>query len=210
MEVQMQNSLPARPSLEQLKKLAKDLVKDHQDKQPDALALIARHLPALSGKSADDIVAYPFALHDAQSVVARQYGFPSWNELSDYIEKIQKADPAPQPDLDVAAKLRTILKSYQQNDYALYCSVMSEQMKAYVTRERFDGVCNRMAAFMKSAYETTYMGTVNRTGHPIHFWRMWVKGWETDLLVRMALNNSGLVSGLLFSDPFDTAINAKK
>src|SRR5882762_7706729 len=110
----MQNALPARPSLEQLKKLAKDLVKDHQEKQPDALALIARHLPALAGKSAEEIIAHPFALHDAQSVVARQYGFPGWNELHDYVDKLQQGEPAPTPGLEVAAKLRTVLRAREQ------------------------------------------------------------------------------------------------
>jgi hypothetical protein len=103
MEVQMQDSLPARPSLEQLKKLAKDLVRQHEEKQPDALARIGRHLPALVGKSALEIAAYPLALHDAQSVIARQYGFASWNDLRDHL--IRKTEPAPVAELGVAAKL---------------------------------------------------------------------------------------------------------
>lgn len=206
----MQISLPTRPSLEQLKKLAKDLVKQHGEKQPDALALIGRNLPALSGKSAEEIAAYPFALHDAQSVVARQYGFSSWNELHDHVEKLQQGGPAPTPDLDVAAKLQTVLRARELKDYELFCSVMNEEMKAYVTKERFEVTTERMDARFKAPYELTYMGHVNRLGRPVHFWRMWVKGWETDVLIRMVLNNSGLISGLLYSDPFDTAINAKK
>lgn len=207
----MQNSLPARPSLEQLKKLAKDLVKNHQEKQPAALDLIRRHLPALAGKTDEEIARHPFALHDAQSVIARQHGFPSWNELHDYVEALAKTEPTgPTPPLDVAAKLRTVLQAREQNDYALFCSVMSEEMKAFVSKERFEGGNHKIAAYFKSAYQTTYMGSVQRSGRPVHFWRLWVPGWESDLLVRMSLNNSGLIAGLLYSDPFDTAINSKK
>jgi len=206
----MQNSLPARPSLEQLKKLAKDLVKEHTEKQPEALSLIARHLPALKGKNADAIAAYPFALHDAQSVIARQYGFAGWTELQACVEGQQKMGSAPVPDLDVSAKLETVLRARKEKDYALFCSVLSEEMKSYVTKERFDVTTERMNTRFVADYELTYMGFVNRQGRPVYFWRMWVKGWETDILVRMVINQAGLISGLLYSDPFDTAINAKK
>ena len=206
----MQISLPARPSLEQLKKLAKDLVKYHQEKQPDTVALISRHLPTLSGKSTEEICAFPFALHDAQSVVARQYGFPSWASLHDHIERLQKGGPTPEPDLDVAAKLETVLQAREQKDYTMFCSVMSEEMKVFVTKERFDITNDRLSRYFEADYQITYMGSVNRSGRPVHFWRLWVKGWESDILVRMVLNGSGLISGLLYSDPFDTTMSAKK
>src|SRR5579871_4477689 len=135
MEVTMQNSLPARPSLEQLKKLAKDLVRGHEEKQPEALAQIARHLPELAGKSAPEVAAYPFALHDAQSVIARRYGFAGWNDLHAHLAAMEKAEPAPVADLEVAARLQTVLRAREKMDYALWCSAMSEHMKALVPKE---------------------------------------------------------------------------
>jgi hypothetical protein len=202
MEVIMTSSLPARQSLEQLKKLAKDLAKQHEEKQPDALALIARHLPVLTGKSALDIAAYPFALHDAQSVIARQYGFPSWNELSAHVGDVAKADPAPTPDLAVTAKLLTVLRAREKMDYALFCSVMSEQMKAAVPQAMFESVNQSMSAYFQADYRITYMGCMNSHGNPVHFWRLWVPGWDNDLLIRMVINSSGLISGLLYTPPF--------
>jgi hypothetical protein len=210
MEVYMEKSLPVHPSLEQLKKLAKDLVKEHAIGKPEALKLIRDHFPALTGKPEAEIVAYPFALHDAQSVIARQYGFASWKELSDHVEGKASQASASVPPPDVAAKLKTAFDARKQKDYALWCSVMSEEMKAFVTKDKFEAASDRLAGYFNADYRTTYMGSVNRSGRAVHFWRLWVKGWETDLLVRMALNNAGLISGLLFSDPFDTAINARK
>lgn len=206
----MQNSLPARPSLEQLKKLAKDLVKGHGDKQPEVLAVIARHLPELKEKAADEISAYPFALHDAQSVIARQYGFASWSDLHTQVEKMNGSDGGPVPDLDVTAKLQTVLRARETRDYALFCSVMSEEMKAFVTKERFEATNERMDARFKASYQIIYMGAVNRIGRPVHFWRMRVKDWETDLLIRMVINPEGKISGLLYSDPFDTGMGIKR
>ncbi len=206
----MSTSLPARPSLEQLKKLAKDLVKAHEEKQPEALALIARHLPALAGKSALEIAAHPFALHDAQSVVARQYGFASWNEISGHVEAQNRSgSAAPVPDLDVAGKLRTVILSRERNDYALFCSVMSREMIAFIDKERFEATNERMSVYLKPGHQLTYMGALKRSGRLVHFWRLWNEGWESDLLIRMALNAAGEISGLLYSDPFDTGINKK-
>lgn len=76
--------LPERPNLEQLKRQAKDLL--HSVRQRDAAALErARALPAFASQS-DDAIARAFALHDAQSLMAREHGFDSWNDLRAYIE----------------------------------------------------------------------------------------------------------------------------
>lgn len=202
----MSSSLPAQPSLEQLKKQAKDLLKDFTVLKPEALKLIRDHLPAFAGKTDAEIAAGPFALHDAQSVIARQYGFRSWKELADHVEGRVVTPAAPEPPPDVAEKLAIALKARETNDYALFCSIMSPEMIAYVTKERFEETSARMSTIMKAGYQVTYMGFVNHSGRPIHFWRMWVEGWETDLLVRMAINNAGKVSGLLYSPPWDSAV----
>jgi len=77
--------LPARPNLEQLKKQAKSLLDAAKARDADALRRFAI-LPSLSGKSPDEIAASDLALHDAQSAIAREHGFPSWNALRDEVE----------------------------------------------------------------------------------------------------------------------------
>src|SRR5258708_2515963 len=77
--------LPDRPNLEQLKKQAKSLLHAAQARETDALQRFAV-LPALSGKSIAEINATPLALHDAQSVIAREHGFPSWTALREEVE----------------------------------------------------------------------------------------------------------------------------
>src|SRR6185312_3238525 len=86
MEVCMPSrDLPARPNLEQLKKQAKSLLDASKSNDRDALQRFAL-LPSLSGKSVDEIAAADVALHDAQSVIAREHGFPSWNALHEEVE----------------------------------------------------------------------------------------------------------------------------
>src|SRR5438045_9053961 len=52
--------LPPRPNLDQLKRQAKELLQ--------------------AGKAP--------ALHDAQTMIAREYGFASWNKLRDHVEEV--------------------------------------------------------------------------------------------------------------------------
>jgi ankyrin repeat protein len=79
------SSLPNRPNLEQLKKQAKSLL--HAAQAEDAAALERfTALPAFANKSAAELRALGLALHDAQSVIARELGFPSWNALREEVE----------------------------------------------------------------------------------------------------------------------------
>src|SRR4029450_1770277 len=77
--------LPARPNLEQLKKQAKSLLDAAKARDPEALRRFAI-LPSLSGKSPDESGVSDLALHDAQSAIAREHGFASWNALRDEVE----------------------------------------------------------------------------------------------------------------------------
>ena len=78
--------LPERPNLEQLKKRAKSLLQDARAADAAALERF-RVLPALSSHSIAQLRGASLALHDAQSVIAREHGFKSWNELRDHIEE---------------------------------------------------------------------------------------------------------------------------
>ena len=78
--------LPERPNLDQLKRQAKDLLRDARARRPEALARL-HSLPGFAGRSDDD-VAHTAALHDAQSVIARELGFPSWNALAEHVEEL--------------------------------------------------------------------------------------------------------------------------
>jgi ankyrin repeat protein len=73
---------PARPNLEQLKNQAKSLLRAAQAHDADALRRFAI-LPAFVNRT---IVPVRLALHDAQSVIAREFGFAAWNTLREEVE----------------------------------------------------------------------------------------------------------------------------
>ena len=81
----MSNSLPERPSLEQLKKQAKSLLAAARAKEPDALRRFAS-LPAFANTPASELDISSLALHDAQSLIAREHGFASWNAMREEVE----------------------------------------------------------------------------------------------------------------------------
>jgi ankyrin repeat protein len=78
--------LPDHPNLEHLKKQAKSLLQRARANDRAELERF-RILPQFSAKPVVALEAMGLALHDAQSVIAREYGFKSWNELRDYVEE---------------------------------------------------------------------------------------------------------------------------
>src|SRR5437899_1705416 len=79
--------LPPRPNLDQLKRQAKDLLESARRNEPGARVRF-RALPALASASDETLDRAPLALHDAQSVIAREHGFHSWNALRDHVEAV--------------------------------------------------------------------------------------------------------------------------
>jgi len=77
----MNKDLPARANLEHLKSQAKDLLDAFKRGEPSALERFRANLPAARGSSDAELAAMSLALHDAHSVIAREYGFASFAEL---------------------------------------------------------------------------------------------------------------------------------
>src|SRR5512132_3345418 len=66
-------SLPARPSLESLRKQAKKLARDIAAGDAGAIARARVHLPH---------VGTPLTQRNAQLVIAREYGYAGWRDLT--------------------------------------------------------------------------------------------------------------------------------
>ncbi len=79
--------LPERPNLEQLKRQAKNLLRSARAHDAAALQRL-RILPTLATIADADLARRTLALHDAQSVIAREYGFDSWKALHERIDEL--------------------------------------------------------------------------------------------------------------------------
>jgi ankyrin repeat protein len=87
----MSRQLPPNPSLEQLKKQAKSLLKRQQAADTEALARIRENHPRWRKLSEEQVAASPFALADAQLVIASEYGFASWSKLQSHVKTLEAA-----------------------------------------------------------------------------------------------------------------------
>ena len=77
--------LPDRPNLDQLKRQAKDLLAAYRGGDVDAFSRFRDALPVAARKDDAALAALGLRLHDAQSCVAREYGFVSWADLSSFV-----------------------------------------------------------------------------------------------------------------------------
>ena len=69
------------PNLENLKKQAKLILRWHRERCYPVAAQIRELMPRFLKMSDSEILAASFKLSDAQEMVARQYGFDSWQAL---------------------------------------------------------------------------------------------------------------------------------
>jgi ankyrin repeat protein len=78
-------TLPPSPSLAQLKKQAKTLLKAHRARSVEAVSRLRASVPKLAHASDAEIENTSFALHDAQFAIAREYGFDHWQALEAHV-----------------------------------------------------------------------------------------------------------------------------
>lgn len=92
----MKQRIPARPDAGHLKKQAKQLLAALRQGDPAAFSRFREALPAAAHKDDGAIAALGLRLHDAQSCLAREYGFASWAELQGFVQarSAQANDPA--------------------------------------------------------------------------------------------------------------------
>jgi ankyrin repeat protein len=104
-------SWPYRPDFNQFKRQAKELLKAYRSGDANAVAEVQRH------EQAPDPAA--FALHDAQRVLARSYGFLSWQKLKSYVQTIQPywRPLEPKSDDDANRFLRLACITYFDGDH---------------------------------------------------------------------------------------------
>jgi len=93
--------LPRQPSLEQLRKQAKELLELYRAGDPAAAAEVQQF------ERQPDSAA--FALHDAQRVLARAYGYQSWTRLRAFVDGANMARLAEAVNAGDAAQVRTLL-----------------------------------------------------------------------------------------------------
>ncbi|HUT61091.1 MAG TPA: hypothetical protein VNA25_24855 [Phycisphaerae bacterium] len=87
----MSRSLPYYPSLENLKKQAKDLLAAHRRGDGEACKVL-RNLHRFCNAADGEILEADLSLHDAQFALAMEYGFESWAALKRQVHDIRQSE----------------------------------------------------------------------------------------------------------------------
>jgi len=83
----MTTQLPPRPSLDHLRRQAKNLLKAHQQGEAGACSIL-RQLHRFSHLSDAQILASDVKLNEVQFALALDYGFSSWNALRQHVDQL--------------------------------------------------------------------------------------------------------------------------
>lgn len=78
--------LPEFPNFDHLREQAKDLLRSYRNHDSAAIARFRDFLPAAAGKDDAALAAMQLKLHDAQTVIAREYGLPTWANLKNHVD----------------------------------------------------------------------------------------------------------------------------
>jgi len=160
--------LPTRPDFDLLKKQAKELLAAYRRGEAGALARFRESLPSAAGLEDKAIPALGLRLHDAQSCLAREYGFPSWRDLSSFVVA-QRASGA-----DRASAIRALAGLIYAGDISGSTNRASPAAAARAIEERPDLVGGDAyfacaagdGAVLRSAVRQD-AGWVNRAGGPL-------------------------------------------
>jgi ankyrin repeat protein len=124
-------SLPSAPSLEQLRKQAKDLLRAHRADDEGAVARLEAHHPHPD---------QPLKLSGAQLVVAREHGFASWPRLRAYVDRVATYGP------DLQHAFHEDLDYYEGRADGLLASAQDRTQTAVAAFERRDAPLTRAGA----------------------------------------------------------------
>jgi ankyrin repeat protein len=94
--------LPVRPSLEQYRKQAKELLKTCKSGNPDSLQRVKRYHPHPSKPTDSGTPGAKLSLADAQLAIAREHAFKSWPRFAKHIEALSHED-SPVSQFELAA-----------------------------------------------------------------------------------------------------------
>ena len=89
----MSKRLPETPSLDHLRKQARDLLAAHRSGDADALARIRQYHPRYAGLTDAEIQVADFKLREAQLAIAREYRHRSWADLVEMVNEAQGLVP---------------------------------------------------------------------------------------------------------------------
>jgi catechol 2,3-dioxygenase-like lactoylglutathione lyase family enzyme len=107
--------------LENLRKRAKHLVRQHRNRDYIVAERIRRTLPQFAGLTDAAVLDTAFALHDAQELIAMELGFDSWVELKEATPMSTPTTSSLGTELEFQRALGVVFVTNFERALAFYC-----------------------------------------------------------------------------------------
>ena len=143
--------LPSNPSLEQLKKQAKDLLKAFKRQDPSVSSVLRRH-SRLQSHGDEEILKSKVSLQEIQHALALDYGFENWPALRQQIlpqEKPAAAEPtvSTESESEHETLMRLLLEGLRERCSDIHFDPSEGHVRV---RYRIDGVLYEKQSFPES------------------------------------------------------------
>ena len=102
--------------------------------------------------------------------------------------------PAHAQSPEAKAQLTKMITAVEKGDYDSFVENAEPVFKAALPKTQFDSGTVKIYVRMKSGYTTSYLGTLNKGGFSVSYWKLAFKDGKDDVLVTMALKD-GRVGG---------------
>lgn len=110
--------------LENLRKRAKHVVRQHRNREYIVAERIRRTLPQFAGLTDGAVLDTPFALHDAQELLAMELGFDSWVELKEATPMSAPITSTQDNELRFPRALGVVFVTNFERALAFYCDAL--------------------------------------------------------------------------------------
>ncbi len=110
--------------LENLRKRAKHVVRQHRNREYIVAERIRRTLPQFAGLTDGAVLDTPFALHDAQELIAMELGFDSWVELKEATPMSAPITSTQDNELRFQRALGVVFVTNFERALAFYCDAL--------------------------------------------------------------------------------------
>ncbi|MGP9809392.1 hypothetical protein ACT3TQ_14500 [Halomonas sp. AOP12-C2-37] len=76
------------------------------------------------------------------------------------------------------------------NDYQKFQEHTDSEFQQAISTEQFEALANSLSSTFESGYEPEYLGALNQQGFKVHLWKVMPSSSESDLLVKMAMQEN--------------------
>jgi len=85
--------------------------------------------------------------------------------------------------------LSLMLEAVKKRSHDDFMAEGSDELRANLTKQMFEGVAGQMAPRLAKGYKTKYLTKLRKDDHAVHLWKLEIADGKDDVLVTMAIKD---------------------